>query len=262
MRKTTRNRIVWRRAFGWILIAGIFAACMPAASAQERKCAVPNDAFDAEPGLAKTVKALRQGKKVLIVAMGGASTLGNAAGSIENSWPGHFANALISRFPNAQIAVVNRGAPRMTAADMTARLERDILDMRPTLVILETGTTDAVRNIDPDTFRDAVQSAVEQVREDGPEIVLMDMQYSRRTHAVINFDRYLAVLHEVANVFNVPLFSRHDLMRIWTEEGGDLEHPTRDRELRRNQASWLYRCIGEAMADFVTRQPESQQEMK
>ena len=238
---------------GGALGIALFTFCLQAAVAQERTCAVPPDTFEREPVLTKTVKALKQGKKVLVVAMGGASTLGNAAGSIENSWPGRFAAALTARFPDVQIAVVNRGAPRMTAADMTARLERDILDMRPTLVILETGTTDAVRNVDPDAFRDAVQSAIEQIREDGPEIVLMDMQYSRRTHAVINFDRYLAAMREVANVFNVPLFPRHELMRIWTEEGGELEQATRDREKRQRQAAWLYRCIGDAMADFVTR---------
>lgn len=257
MQKMKSDPIARRWLLGGALGIGLFAFCLQAAVAQERLCAVPPDTFEDEPVLTKTAKALKQGKKVLVVAMGGASTLGNAAGGIENSWPGRFAAALTARFPDAQIAVVNRGAPRMTASDMTARLERDILDMRPSLVILETGTTDAVRNVDPGSFRDAVQSAIEQVREDGPEIVLMDMQYSRRTHAVINFDRYLAAMREVANIFNVPLFPRHELMRLWTEEGGELELPTRDREKRRQQAAWLYTCIGNAMADFVARNHDS-----
>jgi lysophospholipase L1-like esterase len=222
-------------------------------------CDVPPGFFSDQPLLPKTTKALNQGGKVLIVAMGGGSTLGNAAGSLEATWPGRVGGALVQRFPNAQITVVNRGAARMTAATLANRLERDILDMHPTLVILDVGTTDTVRNTDPDDFRNALQSSIEQLQADGPEIILMDMQFSRRTHAVLNFDRYLSVLREVADVYDVPLYSRHDLMRIWAESNPAFEAFDRDSEKRRAFAVWLYACIGNSLADFITRRPAAGQ---
>jgi len=82
--------------------------------------------------------------------------------------------------------------------------------------------------------------------------VLMDKQFSRLTHAVINIDRYVAVLREVADAYDVPLFPRHDIMRYWAESG-ILDLRTPDREKRRQLAVRLHECIGREMADFIVR---------
>lgn len=237
-------------------LAAIFCATLlPAAAAPPPDCAVPAGFFDDEPLVPNTLKALARGKRLLVVAIGGASTQGNAAGSMEFTWPGRLASVLSKRYPAAQVTVVNLGAARLTAAQLTKRLERDVLDLHPTLVVLDTGTTDAVRGTDTDDFRYALQSALEQIRGDGADVVLMDMQFSRRTHLMINFERYLTVMREVASVFDVPVFSRHELMRIWSEANGDLDLTERNTEKRRAQAIWLYGCIGDALADFLTRSP-------
>jgi hypothetical protein len=124
--------------------------------------------------------------------------------------------------------------------------------LKPTLVIWETGTTDAVQGTDLDEFRQAIQDGIDRLRTSGSEVMLMDMQYSRRTHAVINFDRYEIVLREVTDANEVPLFRRYDIMRHWAENGlFDLLTPDRDK--LQLVASRLYDCIGRAMADFMTR---------
>jgi lysophospholipase L1-like esterase len=229
------------------------------AQAASLTCEVPAGFFADQPLLPKTVKALNQGGKILIVAVGGGSTLGNAAGNLESTWPGRLGGALVQRYPNAQITLVNRGAARLSAATLASRLERDILDLHPTLVIMDVGTTDTVRNTDPDDFRNALQSSIEQLQADGPEIILMDMQFSRRTHAVLNFERYLSVLREVADVYDVPLYSRHELMRIWAEANPSFDAFERESEKRRAFAVWLYGCIGNSLADFITRRPAAGQ---
>jgi lysophospholipase L1-like esterase len=233
----------------------VCAAFVSPAEAAPGTCSVPPGLFQEEPLLPKTTKALKQGGRVLIVAIGGASTQGNAAGTVEFTWPGRLATVLSKRYPNAQVTVVNLGATRLTAAQLVKRLERDVLDLHPTLVVLETGTTDAVRGTDTDDFRYALQLALEQIRGDGADVVLMDMQFSRRTHAMINFERYLPIMREVAAVYDVPVFPRHELMRIWSEANGDLDLTERDTEKRKALAIWLYGCIGDALAQFVTRGP-------
>jgi hypothetical protein len=232
---------------------GIGLLSLPgSAPAQGQDCAVPASFSDTEPTLPKTAAAIASGQPVSIVAIGGASTLGYAAGSPDLAWPARLAVALTSRFPAARVTVDNRAVARQTAQEMAARLDREVIPLKPMLVIWETGTTDAVRGTELDEFRQTIQASIDRLRASGAEIVLMDVQFSRRTHAVINFDRYESVLREVTDANEVPLFRRYDIMRHWTENGL-FDLITADHDKLQLVASRLYDCIGRAVADFMTR---------
>ena len=233
--------------------SGIGLLCLPGtAPPQEQTCTVPASFYDTEPTLPKTVAAIASGQAVLIVTIGGASTLGQAAGSPDLAWPARLAVALTNRFPAARVTVYNRAVARQTTQEMAARLDHEVIALKPTLVIWETGTTDAVRGTELDEFRQTIQAGIDRLRASGVEVVFMDMQFSRHTHAVINFDRYESVLREVTDANDVPLFRRHDIMHHWAESGL-LDLMTEDHKKLNLVASRLYDCIGRAVADFVTR---------
>ena len=105
--------------------------------------------------------------------------------------------------------------------------------------------------VDVDEFRDTVQAGIDKIRDGGAEVVLMNMQFSRETDAVIHFGPYLTAMRELSDVNDVPLFRRYGIMRHWAEHGS-LDLRTKDREKRRQLAARLYGCIGRAMAEFVT----------
>jgi acyl-CoA thioesterase I len=111
---------------------------------------------------------------------------------------------------------------------------------------------DAVRGTELDEFRQTLQDGIDRLRASEAEVVLMDPQFSRQTHAVINFDRYESVLREVTDANEVPLFRRHDIMRHWAESGL-FDLMTADHDKLPLIASRLYDCIGRAVADFITR---------
>jgi len=213
---------------------------------------VPTSFYDTEPVLLKTAAAIASGQPVSIVVIGGASTLGRAAGSADLAWPARLAVAITSRFPAARVTVDNRAVARQTAQEMASRLDREVIALKPTLLIWETGTTDAVRGTEIDEFRQTIQASIDRLRASGAEVVLMDAQFSRQTHAMINFDRYESVLREVTDTNEVPLFRRHDIMRHWAE-GGLFDLMTGDHDKLILIASRLYECIGRAVADFITR---------
>src|SRR5262249_44777284 len=148
---------------------------------QEQGCAVPASFYDTEPTLPKTAAAIASGQTISIVVLGGASTLGYAAGSPDLAWPARFAVALTSRFTAARVTVHTRAVARQTTQEMAARLDRDVLPLKPMLVIWETGTTDAVRGTDLDEFRQTIQAGIDRLRAAGAEVVFMDMQFSRHT---------------------------------------------------------------------------------
>lgn len=236
-----------------IAAAGIGLLSAPtAAFGQERDCLVPERFYTFEPPLTKTAKALASGREVVIAALGGASTVGLAAGGPGLAWPARLASALAGRFPSTPTKVVNLAVARQTAKAAVERLARDVLPLKPTLVIWETGTMEAVRGTDVDEFRETLQAGIDELRAAGAEVVLMNMQFSRETDAMIHFEPYLIAMRELANANDVPLFRRRGIMRYWAESDL-LDLRARDAEKRRQLAAKLYDCIGRAMADFVTR---------
>jgi hypothetical protein len=257
---TQANRA--RRIAAILLPAVLLTAFAPAPlRAAESECPVAEDAFDFEPTLPKTFKALRDGKAVTIVAIGGASTEGAAAGLSIAAWPERMGADLREKFPQASIAIHNLAVARKTTADMVKRFDKDVLPLKPDLVIWETGTTDAVRGVDAAEFRGDLEQGIAKLRQSRAEIALMDMQYSRMTGAMINFNRYVVTMRGVADVNDIPLFPRHKIMRGWAESGM-FEATERNSDARRALADKLYRCLGAAVARFVARQPEPQGEQK
>jgi lysophospholipase L1-like esterase len=219
---------------------------------EEKECAVPESFYTFEPLLTNTPKAVAGGREMVIVVLGGSSTVGRAAGGSDLAWPARLASALAGKFPSARTKVVNLAMARQTAKEAADRMDRDVLPLKATLVIWETGTMEAVRGADVDEFRKTVQAGIDALHAAGVEVVLMNMQFSRDTHAMIDFEPYLVVLSELADANDVPLFRRHGIMRHWSE-GGMLDYRARDGEKRRQVAAKLYDCIGRAMANFLTR---------
>jgi len=246
------------RAPRWSVVALIAAAVLapwPAPRAvfgQAPPCPTPEGFGAFETALPKTAKALAAGSDVVIVTLGGSSTLGIAAGGSGLSWPSRLGAVLGGRFPSARIKVVNLAMPRQTARDAADRLAREVLPLRPTLVVWETGTVEAVRGTDVDEFRETVQAGIDELRAAGIEVVLMNAQFSRDADAVIHFAPYLGALRELADANEVPVFHRYGLMRHWAESGV-LDLRAKDSDKRRGVATRLYDCLGRAMADFITR---------
>ncbi|HXV78704.1 MAG TPA: GDSL-type esterase/lipase family protein [Candidatus Binatia bacterium] len=237
-----------------VLIAALaIGLSMPAGTlGEEQDCPVPESFYAFEPTLTKMDKALVDGREVVIAVLGGSSTLGRAAGGANFAWPARLAAALTRRFPSTQIKVVNLAMARQTAKGAADRLARDVLPLKPTLVVWETGTVEAVQGSDIDEFRETLQTGIDALRAAGAEVVLMNMQFSRATDAMIHFEPYLVAMRQLADANDVPLFRRHGIMRHWAESEV-LDLRARDGEKRRQVAAKLYECIGRAMADFVTR---------
>jgi hypothetical protein len=242
-----RYAIVLTAATGF----GLLAAPVEAFG-EERECAVPEHFYTFEPPLTKTAKALAGDREVVIVALGGASTVGLAAGGTRLAWPARMASVLADRFPSARIKVLNLAVGRQTAKRAADRLGRDVLPLKPTLVIWETGTMEAVRGSDVDEFRETLQAGVDGLQAAGAEVMLMNMQFSRETDAMIHFGPYLIAMRALADANDIPLFRRHGIMRYWAESGL-LDPGAKDGEKGRQLAGKLYDCIGHAVADFIKR---------
>ena len=213
---------------------------------------MPPDLSEVSARLPHLAERLHAGNPVKIVAIGGASTRGAAAGDPDLAYPHRLQLALAEFYPKAAISVANKGVPRQSTQQMLARFPPDVFAEDPVLIVWETGISDAVRGVEPDDFANALQAGIDAAKARAIDIVLVDMQFSRSAAAVIDFDRYLKTLHRVGDVNEVYVFPRYEIMRYWSEQ-----HMFSYDELpaaeRAQLAAKVYDCIGRDLARAIRR---------
>jgi lysophospholipase L1-like esterase len=234
------------------LSAGLVAAFLPvAAMATPPDCRVPPELINDDPLLPLTAQRVRDKQPVTIVAIGGASTAGTAAANPEQeAYPRRLEDDLRRRHPDVPITVVNKGVARQTTQDMADRFSTDVYPLAPTLVVWETGTADAVRSLDVDLFATALEAGLTDLRNHKLDIVLINMQYSRSTASVINFEPYLETMQHTADVDDVYLFRRFEMMKYWSENGV-FNFTDVPKEQRAPLAAQVYACLAERLADAI-----------
>ena len=143
-----------------LILAGAAALtlAMPAfARAEPHGCEVPPEFLEISVKLPHLAERLHARQPVKIVAIGGASTRGAAAGAPDLAYPHRLQVALAALYPELSITVVNKGVPRQSTQQMVERFPTDVIAEDPILVVWEAGISDAVRGIELDDFAAALQ---------------------------------------------------------------------------------------------------------
>ncbi|MCC6206526.1 MAG: SGNH/GDSL hydrolase family protein [Gammaproteobacteria bacterium] len=238
------------------LVAGIVLAA--AAHAQVPDAAVPlpeSDPCDVpgyllfgEGTLDRIAKSIKEHKRLNILVVGSGSSVLPGPEGVARSYPGRLEDRLRQRFPQVAVKVGAVAKSRLTAGDMVESLERVLLEHKPDLVIWQTGTVDAMRGIDPESFRVALDEGVDLIEDSGADVILMNMQYSPRTETMISLGQYADIMRVVARDRGVPLFDRREIMRHWNDNGNfDLNLGTRDLAV----AFKVHECLGRALASLI-----------
>jgi len=232
-------------------LLALLLGASPAESPAPPDCSVPEELVVDDPQMAIVAEHLRQKQPITIVAIGGASTAGSAAAKPDQeSYPRQLEDALRRRHPDVPITVLNRGVARQTTQEMVDRFAGDVYPAEPTLVIWETGTFDAARSVDVDIFASALAAGLAELRDHKFDIMLINMQYSRNTASVINFEPYLDAMQHEADVDEIYLFRRFEMMRYWSE-AGVFHFADVPPERRAALAAEVYSCLGERLADAI-----------
>jgi len=218
--------------------------------AEPPECEVPPELLEVSVKLPHLAERLGARRPVTIVAIGGGSTKGAAAGAPELAYPQRLQVALAGYYPDVPIAVVNKGVPRQSTQEMVERFPTDVIAEDPVLVVWEAGISDAVRGIEIEDFAPALQAGIDEVKNRAIDIVLVDMQFSRRTSTVINFEQYLKALHRIGDLNEVYVFPRFEMMRYWSEQNVfDFDEVTEAE--RGRLAAKVYDCIGRRLAQAI-----------
>jgi lysophospholipase L1-like esterase len=241
-----------RPGFGTVLGLTLLAGCLTAAAAraeeaaQPQPCDVPPYLLASDSSLPKTAEAVKSGKPLNIVVIGSRSS--TIPASEASAYPAQLQAALKEKLPAVPVTVSVELLTTKTAEDVAAGLAKLVEPKKPTLVIWQTGTVDAMRAVDPDDFRGAVDEGVAALQNAGADVVLINLQYSPRTETMISAPPYLDNLRVVAQQHDVPLFDRFAIMHHWNDSGDfDLFSTSHGLQL----AKQVHACLGRALSKFV-----------
>jgi hypothetical protein len=231
---------------GLTLLAGLLTAAPARAEDAPQSCEVPAYLLTSESALPKVADAVKSGRPLDILVVGSrSSTINTSDGS---AYPGRLQAMLTEKLPSVAVNVSLELQVKKTAEEVASGLVKLVEGKKPTLVIWQTGTVDAMRSIDPDDFRGAVDEGVAALQNAGADVVLINLQYSPRTETMISASPYLDNMRVVAQQHDVPLFDRFAIMRHWNESGDfDLFSASHGVEL----AKRVHDCLGRALSKFV-----------
>jgi len=232
------------------------------ALAQDDACELGKPLTPAEAVLPRAAAAVAERHSLKIIVLGSASsTLPGQTGE-KSAYPARLEAALGALLPGVDVKVVTDIKARQTAADMMEQESQRIEEQKPALIIWQTGTVDAIKGVDPEEFRDTLDQGVTMLQADGVDVVLMNMQYSPRTDAMISITAYADNMRWVALQHDVPLFDRLALMKHWSELGTfDLYDASKNTDT----AERVHDCIGKLLAGLIAaavKQPASAAETR
>jgi lysophospholipase L1-like esterase len=216
-------------------------------------CLPPKGGLNPIGSLPHVAGKLASGAPVTIVAFGSSSTQGYGSTSPEFNYPNRLAAQLHRQYPSADITVINRGKGGDDAPEMIKRLQGEVIDAHPDLVIWQVGTNAVLRNLDPVETAKVVSDGVAQVQAAGADLVLVDPQYSPRvTERAQSASQMVRLLGKVAAIRHVGLFPRFEVMREWHEEQAiPVDKFVIADGLHMND--WGYACFAQLLGDDIIK---------
>ncbi len=219
-----------------------------ARAAPPQGCDVPDSFITGDTDLARVMKAIKDSHRLDISVVGtGSSSLPGPDGA-RFAYPARLEAALQEQLKGVDIKVTAHVQSRETTADMDSGMEKILADDKPSLVVWQAGTADALKGVEPEDFRASLDDGVDTIQAAGADVILMNMQYSPRTESMLDVSAYADVMRWVAQQRDALLFDRLGIMHYWADEGVfDLYATTKKYDMARR----VHDCIAWALASQI-----------
>jgi acyl-CoA thioesterase I len=234
----------------WAMIAGPALAAADSVAVPER-CAAPEELVSVADELPHVTAALHPGGVLDVLVVGSASTFGHSmlAPKVPGvvTFPWRMAAALEAAVPDLKVKLTIRGGPGTTAGEMADVIRNQLAAQPYQLVLWQTGSVEAVKNLPPGDFTQALVNGADAAAEHGADMMLVDPQFSRFLQAHANVEPYEQALEQVAAMPGVVLLRRFELMRFWAD-GGQLDLERVPESERGPTLDLLHTCLGAYLA--------------
>ena len=194
-----------------------------------------------------TKAKLQKGQMLTIVAFGSSSTTGFGTFGFGGAFPDVMKEELLRLRPSAKIELINSGRVMDDLEDNIARMDGDVLQHQPDLVIWQLGTNDAVWRGIADNAEVILGNAVKRLKDAGADVILLDLQYAPWVLATGRYTRMEKIIADVAREQKVGQFPRFLLMKR-AIEGGVTGLVSWDGLHNSGEG---YKCIGLALGQMI-----------
>lgn len=217
----------------------------PALAAVPKDCQAPGATTVAAGAIHNVSTALRERKKIRILAIGASSI------ARRDSSPGGY-HAIIEQFlertfKGIDVEIFNRGVSGELARDAAERMKTEVALIEADLVLWQVGTADAMAHMPVEEFKASVRDAVVWLKEHKIDVALIGMQYSRRMAGDPGYQAIRQAVHEVAKEEGVLRIGRYDavetIRKIKLQQG----EPVTETEL--TEAGYV--CMAEYLARAI-----------
>ena len=231
-----------------IVLAAVALIDGAAAQAPVERCTVPDSFLSTELDLSHAMEGVKAHQHLDISVVGtGSSALPGPDGAVF-AYPARLEAALKQQLQGVTVRVTPHILSRAPTAELAAALPKILAEDKPSLVIWQTGTADAINGVAPEDFRARLDEGVSAIENSGANVILMNMQYSPRTDAMLDVGPLADVMRFVAQQHNTLLFDRLGIMRDWNDSGiFDLYAATKNYDMARK----VHDCIGRALATQI-----------
>ena len=233
------------------VLTWVFAIAFSVGAARAASpCAVPVDLALRDLALPAAKQSVVTSHRLVILTLGGAHTAGIAAGDPNATYPARLQVELTNALPGVAVSVVNNARPDNTVGAVVPTIPVLIAKLGAKLVIWAPGGRDAVRRPNLNEFFTELEAGIAAVRQSGSDLILLDMQYVPLLEQWSRIEDYRDLLRGIASANDVPLVPRHELMRVWSDDG-TLDLGATDNGVQIEVTKKLFSCMARVLADPI-----------
>jgi GDSL-like Lipase/Acylhydrolase family len=212
------------------------------------ECDVPQSFLESDVDLTRVTEEVKTKHRLDISVIGSGSSSINGPEGPHFAYPARLEDALNHQLAGVDIKLTAHVQPRETTATMVSGLGKILADDKPSLVVWQAGTSDALSGVEPEDFRGSLDQGVAEIQAADADVILMNMQYSPRTESMLDVSAYADVMRWVAQQHGALLFDRLAIMHYWNDAGTfDLYTATKKYDMARK----VHECIGRALASQI-----------
>jgi acyl-CoA thioesterase-1 len=203
-----------------LVIAGLALALGGTAQAKSMNlCRAKPELLALGTNLPVARKAIAEKKALRIIALGSSTTAGYGVSNPAFAYPTQLRIGLEKALPGIDIEVINRGIGGQDVEEMAARMQVEMQENPPALVVWQTGTNAAIRHMPLDKFDALLRGGLKLGTSLGADFILMNLQYVPAVVAAPDKEAYEKIMADAARDYSAGLFRRYDIMRGWYDDG-------------------------------------------
>ncbi len=198
------------------LVPAVLLFAVSGAAATERRCAKAQAVVGLEKSLPTLAGRIHAGEAIRIVALGSSST----EGTPDMPREAIFASVLgreLAKEVLTPVEVVNKGKGGETIVKMVDRLQRDVINLRPDLVVWQLGVNDVLQMDGVESAVERMKVALDMLRAHDLPVVLVDLQSSPAVDRDKDTPVMQAAIEEAGKRQGVMHFHRHAFMNRLVE---------------------------------------------